>query len=65
VIGLIVTALALLLMFQQIFLGPPGHHWPVVSDLRPAELGVYPAPILGLANATATQLVAVFQNVLT
>jgi NADH-quinone oxidoreductase subunit M len=78
VIGLIVTALALLLMFQRIFLGPPGEHWPRVPDLRPAELwatlpllalllilGVYPAPILGLANATATQLVAVFQNMLT
>jgi NADH-quinone oxidoreductase subunit M len=27
-------------------------------------LGVYPAPLMNLANATATQLVAVFQNVL-
>ncbi|HMQ32925.1 MAG TPA: NADH-quinone oxidoreductase subunit M [Chloroflexaceae bacterium] len=82
-VGLIVTALALLLMFQRVFLGPLNERWapraeaPGFSDLRPAELwtmlpvlavllalGVYPAPIVGLANAAATQLVAVFQNVL-
>ncbi|NTU78479.1 MAG: NADH-quinone oxidoreductase subunit M [Chloroflexales bacterium] len=77
VIGLIVTALALLLMYQRIFLGPLNAQWKTIADLRPAELwtmlpllalllllGVYPAPIIGLANATATQLVAVFQNLL-
>lgn len=76
-VGLIVTALALLLMFQRIFLGPLDRRWAGLVDLRPAELGVvlpvlalllvlgvYPAPIIGLANAAATQLVAVFQNVL-
>jgi NADH-quinone oxidoreductase subunit M len=75
-VGLVVTALALLIMFQRLFLGPPARREPF-SDLRPAELwtmlpvlalllllGVYPAPLLNLANATATQLVAVFQNVL-
>jgi NADH-quinone oxidoreductase subunit M len=77
VIGLIVTALALLLMFQAIFLGAPGERTARVPDLGPGELGVtlpllalllalgvYPAPLLNLANATATQLVAVFQRAL-
>ncbi len=76
-VGLIVTALALLLMFQRVFLGPLNERWAGLADLRPAELwtmlpvlaallalGVYPAPIVGLANAAATQLVAVFQQVL-
>ncbi len=77
VIGLIVTALALLLMFQRIFLGPPGNAAHGFADLRPAELwatapflaillllGVYPAPIMNLFNAAATQLVAVFLRAL-
>ena len=77
VIGLIITALALLLMYQRIFLGPLNAEWGNIADLRPAEvwtilpllallllLGVYPAPMLSLANATATQLVAVFQKLL-
>ncbi len=77
VIGLIITALALLLMFQAIFLGPPGERAAEMFDLNRGELGVmlpilaillalgvYPAPLLNLANATATQLVAVFQNLL-
>jgi NADH-quinone oxidoreductase subunit M len=77
VIGLIITALALLLMFQRVFLGPLNADLAKVPDLGPAELwtmlpilaallllGVYPAPLLNLANTTATQLVAVFQNIL-
>ncbi|NTV64034.1 MAG: NADH-quinone oxidoreductase subunit M [Oscillochloris sp.] len=77
VIGLIITALALLLMFQRIFLGPPGKAAHGFADLRPSEfwatapflallllLGVYPAPIMNLFNAAATQLVAVFLRVL-
>jgi NADH-quinone oxidoreductase subunit M len=77
VIGLIITALALLLMYQRIFLGPAGEAAHGFTDLRPAELwatvpflaallllGVYPAPIMNLFNAAATQLVAVFQRVL-
>ncbi|NJN16752.1 MAG: NADH-quinone oxidoreductase subunit M [Oscillochloris sp.] len=76
-IGLVITALALLLMFQRIFLGPINTRWSKMSDLSLAELGVmlpilalllflgvYPAPIIGLANAAATQLVAVFGNIL-
>jgi NADH-quinone oxidoreductase subunit M len=77
VIGLIITALALLLMFQRIFLGPAGAAAHDFADLRPSEfwatapflallllLGVYPAPIMNLFNAAATQLVAVFLRAL-
>lgn len=77
VIGLIITALALLLMFQKIFLGPAGEAAHGFTDLRTSELwatvpflalllllGVYPAPIMNLANAAASQLVAVFLRVL-
>ncbi|MFV9505295.1 MAG: complex I subunit 4 family protein [Oscillochloridaceae bacterium umkhey_bin13] len=76
-IGLIITALALLLMFQRLFLGRLNPRWQSMPDLRPAELwtmlpllglllflGVYPASLMDLANATANQLVAVFQRVL-
>jgi NADH-quinone oxidoreductase subunit M len=72
-IGLIVTALALLLMFQRIFLGPLRDNTRSLPDLKPAEfwtvmpmlvlllvLGIYPAPLMGLMNAAATELVAVF-----
>ncbi|EFO79260.1 proton-translocating NADH-quinone oxidoreductase, chain M [Oscillochloris trichoides DG-6] len=77
VIGLIITALALLIMYQRIFLGPTGEAAQGFADLRPMELwstvpflvlllilGVYPAPIMNLANAAATQLVAVFLQAL-
>jgi NADH-quinone oxidoreductase subunit M len=76
-IGLVVTALALLLMFQRIFLGPLGVKQRNFADLDADEfwslmpllgllvlLGVYPAPILGLVNAATTQLAAVFMNAL-
>lgn len=74
-IGLIITALALLLMFQRAFLGPA--RGAAIRDLSPLELwtmlpvlalllilGVYPMPIMGLANAAASRLAAIFQNVL-
>ncbi|NNJ10793.1 NADH-quinone oxidoreductase subunit M [Chloroflexales bacterium ZM16-3] len=77
VIGLIITALALLIMYQRIFLGPAGDAAHGFTDMRPAEiwasvpflaillvLGVYPAPIMNLFNAAATQLVAVFLRAL-
>jgi NADH-quinone oxidoreductase subunit M len=85
-IGLVVTALALLLMFGNIFLGPESEGARNLSarrkplggvDLTRGELwatlpllglslllGIYPAPIIDLPNAVATQLVAVFQNLL-
>ncbi len=76
-IGLVITALALLVMFQRIFLGPLNQRWKALPDLNPLEfwtmapllalllaLGLYPAPIMELANATASQMVSVFMNVL-
>lgn len=77
VIGLVVTALALLLMFQRIFLGPATGTPRAIADLRPQEfwtmapilllsllIGVYPAPLMALGNAAAGQLVAIFTRVL-
>jgi NADH-quinone oxidoreductase subunit M len=80
-IGLIVTALALLLMFQRIFLGPPNQRWVALKtqDIHPRTLefwavvplvvlllilGVYPAPIMNLTNAAASELVNVFAQVM-
>lgn len=76
-IGLVVTALALLRMFQRIFLGPLPERWATLPDLRPRELwsmlpllglllalGLYPLPLLRIANATTTELVAIFQRLL-
>jgi NADH-quinone oxidoreductase subunit M len=72
-VGLVITALALLLMFQQVFLGPLGRRWRTMTDITPTEyvavgpllallllLGLFPGPIFNLANAAATQLVSVF-----
>ncbi|ACL24523.1 complex I subunit 4 family protein [Chloroflexus aggregans] len=77
VVGLVVTALALLLMFQRIFLGPAVGMPRTITDLRPQEfwtmapilalslaIGVYPGPLMALGNAAATQLVAIFTRVL-
>jgi NADH-quinone oxidoreductase subunit M len=83
-IGLVVTALALLVMFQHIFLGPLNPRWSSAAggeqpaDVRPAEfwtlapllallllLGIYPALIMNLTNATATEVVRVFMTMLT
>jgi NADH-quinone oxidoreductase subunit M len=77
VIGLVVTALALLLMFQRIFLGPATGTPRSIPDLRPQEfwaivpilvlsllIGVYPGPLIGLGNAAAGQLVAIFVRAL-
>jgi NADH-quinone oxidoreductase subunit M len=72
----VVTALALLLMFQRIFFGPfLGEHSAPPKDLSAAELaitlpllalllalGLYPAPLLNLVNTTANELVAVFMR---
>jgi NADH-quinone oxidoreductase subunit M len=77
VVGLVVTALALLLMFQRIFLGPAVGMPRTITDLRPQEfwtmapilalslaIGVYPGPLMALGNAAAAQLVAIFTRVL-
>ncbi len=73
VIGLVVTALALLLMFQRIFLGPAIGTPRTIADLRSPEfwsiipilslsllIGVYPGPLINLGNAAAGQLVVIF-----
>jgi NADH-quinone oxidoreductase subunit M len=74
-IGLVVSALALLQMYSRIFNGPLNRRWSDLADMRVASgeflaaapllvalliLGVYPAPIMDLANQAATQLVNVF-----
>ncbi|GIV97453.1 MAG: NADH-quinone oxidoreductase subunit N [Herpetosiphonaceae bacterium] len=73
VIGLIASALLLLLMFQRIFYGPVNTRWLGLSDLSRFELftalpllllllvfGVYPALLLDLANQTSLALVSIF-----
>lgn len=77
VIGLIISALALLLLFQRAFLGPLNQRWQKLPDLSPVEwtatlplilllllLGIYPAPIMNLANTTVNEMVAVFMRAL-
>ena len=79
-IGLVVSALALLQMYARIFNGPLNTRWTELADMRVASreflaaaplllallvLGVYPAPIMDLANHTATALVTVFTKALT
>jgi NADH-quinone oxidoreductase subunit M len=74
-IGLVVTALALLQMYARIFNGPLNTRWSGLADMRIVSreflaaapllvallvLGVYPAPIMDLANQAATALVNVF-----
>lgn len=76
-IGLVITALALLLMYQHIFQGPLNTRWSGMPDLTLGEfataapllvllliLGVFPALIMGLSNATVTQVVSVFGRLL-
>jgi NADH-quinone oxidoreductase subunit M len=78
-IGLVVTALALLLMFLRIFFGPLNPRWSHLKgeDMHPRALefwvaaplialllvlGVYPAPVMNLTNATATEMVSIFMR---
>jgi NADH-quinone oxidoreductase subunit M len=78
-IGLVVTAMALLQMYARIFNGPLNPRWAGAADMRIVSreflaavpllvalliLGVYPAPIMDLANQAATALVNVFTKVL-
>lgn len=79
-IGLVVTALALLQMYGRIFNGPLNTRWQDLRDMRLVSreslaalpllivlliLGVYPAPIMDLANQAATALANVFTKALT
>ncbi|MEM8532707.1 MAG: NADH-quinone oxidoreductase subunit M [Chloroflexota bacterium] len=78
-IGLVITALALLRMYGQIFHGPLNERWQNVADMRITSreflavaplllglivLGIYPAPILDLSNQAATALVDIFTSLL-
>jgi NADH-quinone oxidoreductase subunit M len=72
-LGLVLSALALLLMFQRIFSGPlnqrlrslpdaSGREWAVLLPLLALLIifGVYPLPLMQLANETALALVRFF-----
>ncbi|NJK82161.1 MAG: NADH-quinone oxidoreductase subunit M, partial [Chloroflexaceae bacterium] len=77
-IGLVVTALALLLMYRRVFLGPLNERLAHTPDMHPTEfwtalpllvllvlLGIFPALIMGLTNTTALQVVQVFMQAFT
>jgi NADH-quinone oxidoreductase subunit M len=78
-IGLVVAALALLQMYARIFNGPLNERWRDLADMRVASreflaaaplllllliFGIYPAPIMDLANYAATALANVFTKAL-
>lgn len=72
-VGLVISALALLLMYQRIFLGPTNEHWNGLPDINRREwsvllpllallivIGVYPMPLMRIANETATAVARFF-----
>jgi NADH-quinone oxidoreductase subunit M len=72
-LGLVISALALLLMYQRIFSGPVNERLRGLPDLNRREwgvlapllalliiLGVYPLPLMTIANQTALALVRFF-----
>lgn len=74
-IGLVVTAVFLLLMMQKVCFGPLNEKWAELRDMTGREIfigaalmvfmfaiGVYPAPLLAASNATVLDLVAVFER---
>ena len=69
VAGLLLTAIFLLTLMQRIFHGPLNEKWGAIADLTLRErllvapaialmfvLGIYPQLLIGLFNATMTQL---------
>lgn len=73
VIGLLVTAIFILTIFQRVFHGPVNEKWTKFPDLTPGEiglllipialmfvLGLYPRLVLDVVNATAVQMVGQF-----
>lgn len=73
VIGLVLSALALLLMYQRIFFGPFNQRYISMADLDQREwvvlvpllalliiFGVYPLPLMRLANDAALAVVRIF-----
>ncbi|MBA3943783.1 MAG: NADH-quinone oxidoreductase subunit M [Herpetosiphonaceae bacterium] len=74
-LGLVISALALLLMYQRIFSGPVNERWRGIPDLTLREWGVvlpllallivwgiYPLPLMRIANSTAIALVQFFSH---
>lgn len=72
-LGLVISALALLVMYQRIFLGPTNEHWRGIPDINRREwsvllpllillivFGVYPMPLMRIANETATAVARFF-----
>ncbi|HEY0735583.1 MAG TPA: NADH-quinone oxidoreductase subunit M [Herpetosiphonaceae bacterium] len=72
-VGLVISALALLLMYQRIFSGPVNERWRGLPDINLREwsvllpllalliaLGVYPLPLMSIANQTALAVVRFF-----
>ena len=72
-VGLVISALALLVMFQRIFFGEANRRWSGLPDLTGREasvllpllallifFGVYPMPLMSIANETATAVVRFF-----
>ena len=70
VLGLLVTAIIILTIFQRVFHGPVNEKWSKFPDLTPREigmlaipialmfvLGLWPQLILGVVNNTAVQMV--------
>lgn len=71
--GLVISALALLVMYQRIFFGETNWRWHALPDLKAHEaavlvpllgllivLGVYPMPLMQIANQTALAVVRFF-----
>ena len=72
-LGLVISALALLVMFQRICLGPLNERWRGLPDLNGRErmvllpllallilFGVYPLPLMNIANQTAVAMARFF-----
>ncbi|MDQ5851604.1 MAG: NADH-quinone oxidoreductase subunit M, partial [Chloroflexota bacterium] len=72
-LGLVISALALLLMYQRIFFGRADERWRRLPDINLREwsvllplvvllivLGVYPLPLMSIANQTAVAVVRFF-----
>ncbi len=71
VIGLLITAIFLLMILERVFFGPVNERWRTLPDLSTGErmalfpalalmfvLGFYPQMILGVVNSTVVQLVS-------
>jgi NADH-quinone oxidoreductase subunit M len=71
VIGLLITAVFLLMILERVFFGPVNERWALLPDLSTGErlvlfpplalmfvLGFYPQIILGVVNSTVVQLVS-------